>query len=441
MGKVVIIDNEGVMTAYALRCAEYGHDVKLFIEAGDDINHKTIAKGLHPKLEKVREWLPHVYGADLVITGDNAKYLKKLEMIRSRGVPVFAPSVALADLEIKRGIGLKFLEDHGVQVPEYKVFKSLKEAEKYVLDNPDRYVFKTLGSEEDKSLTYVGKSAQQLIQQLRDWQAGGASIKGDVMLQKFIPGEEIAVKRWLGPNGFLGPIEESFEHKKLYAGEKGENTGEMGTVFKYVSKSKLYDVVMAPLEADLVKLGGITSIDVNCIIDEDGNVWPLEFTCRCGWPQFNLELFAHKDDPLQWLIDMHNGKYDSKDFMDVIIGVCLVTKGFPTLNEDLGLAIYGLNYKHKIHIQPQFVKMGKFIDEVDGKLVDVEDWVTAGSYVAIACAHGKTVEEAQNKVYKTIDDISFSNLGYRTDIGDKVIKSLPILQKMGFAMDWEIEND
>lgn len=437
MSKIVIIDNEGVMTALALRAAEAGHEVKFFIEPTEP-NSKTIGKGLHKNIEKVKEWLPHARDADLVVTGDNAKYLDKLSSLRARGINVFAPSQKVADLEIKRGDGLKFLEDHGIPVPEYKLFKTLKEAEQHVLETGEQFVFKTLGDEEDKSLTFVGKSPQQLVQQLRDWQAEGMTLKGEVMLQKFIKGMEFAVATWVGRDGFIGLPRESFEHKKLYAGEKGQNTGEMGTVMKYVKDSALFYEVLKPLEEDLVRMGAFTNVDVNCIIDEDGNVWPLEFTCRFGWPQFNLDLFAIKGDPVQWMIDACQGIDSVRASTDIIVGVCLVVPDFPVSNEDRGLAIYGLSDKISKNIQPQFVKAGSFIDDVEGELKEVQGWVTAGSYVAIVVDTGKTVEQAMKNVYKIVDKIAISNLGYRNDIGVKVQETLPDLQALGFATEWDI---
>ena len=211
----------------------------------------------------------------------------------------------------------------------------------------------------------------------------------------------------------------------------------MGTVAKYVDSSLLYDKVLAPLEADLVKLGGCTSIDVNCIIDEEGNVWPLEFTCRLGWPQFNLEIFAHTGDPAEWMVDACNGIDSLNTTHDIIVGVCLVTQGFPITNEDKGIAIYGLTAGLKKYIQPQFIKMGKFIDNVEDNLQEVEEWVTSGTYNAVVCASGQTLQMAQKRVYSIIDKISISNLGYRIDIGDKVAKSIPVLNELGFATEWK----
>lgn len=441
---VLIVDHSDVGGALALRAAQNGWMVFWFIEYKPANNQET-GTGIHPNIKKIKEWIPYGTKVDIIVTTENGNFLPKLEMFRKRGIPVFAPSQAIADLEINRGEGLKFLEDHGIQVPEYKTFKNFEQAEKYIIQNPKPYVFKTLGDNDNKALTFVGKTPQQLIQRMHEWKATGVVIKGDIMLQEFIKGQEFGVSRWIGKTGPVGPILSTFEHKKLFNDEKGCNTGEMGTVSKYVTEEKLYDLVLAPLVDDLVKMGAFTCIDLNCIIDENGQPWPLEFTSRWGWPQFNLCLEAHSDlDPIQWMLDACNGNDTLTPNMDVTIGVVMTLPPFP--HEDKGhtntdgIPIYGLNDRLKKHIQPQSVRMGKFVDEVDGKFEEVDGWVSSGPYVAVVTETGKTVEDARDKVYKLVDKISMSDLGYRTDIGCKVIKSLPILQKLGFATEWELDE-
>ena len=441
--KLLLIDHGEVGLAFALRCAEAGHIVYWHIEIKDGNNQKT-GTGIHPGIIKVKEWLPIATKVDLIVATENGNFLPKLEALRKRGIPVYVPSQAVADLEIKRGDGLKFLEKHGINVGEYMTFPNIKQAQKYVMDNPEKYVFKTLGDNDNKALTFVGKTPQQMIQQLQTWMDTGMAPKGEVMLQKFVKGIEFGVSRWFGRDGPIGPIEETFEHKKLFNGEKGCNTGEMGTVQKYVKESKLYDIVLKPLEKELTKMGAFTMIDLNCIIDEKGEPCVLEFTCRWGWPAFNISINAHKGDPVQWMLDACRGKDTLSTSMDVLIGVVLTIPPFPYEADDYvveGVPIYGLTDALKKNIQPQSVMMGKYIDEVDGELQETKGWVTSGSYVAVVVEKGASVEKAREKVYKIVDKVSMSDMGYRTDIGEKVIKWLPELQKHGFATDWPIEKE
>jgi len=145
------------------------------------------------------------------------------------------------------------------------------------------------------------------------------------------------------------------------------------------------------------------------------------------------------------MIDACQGKDSFEVYMETLIGIVLVLPPFPYSDDTKivkDIPIYGLTDKNKKNVQPQSIKMGKYVDDIkDGVVVEKKDWVTTGPYVCIVCSRGNTVEKAREKVYKIIDELSVSDIGYRDDIGEKVIKALPELQKLGFAMDWEIESD
>ncbi len=436
---VLILDTDQVGLAFCWRCAQAGHEVRWYLKDKPSLNQQT-GEGFKG-ITKVKNWVSSMQWADLVFCTGNDDYLKRLDFFKAKGVKVFAPSQASADLEIKRASGMKFLEDHKIEVPEYKTFKSLKDAEAYVWKNEERFVFKTLGDNEDKSLSYCAKSPADLIARLQRWQKLGMNPKGEVMLQKFIPGIEFAVSRWMGKEGFIGPYNENFEHKKLMAGDKGPNTGEMGTVQKYVKESALGDEVLAPLEESLVKLGHLGDIDVNCIVDEKGQAWPLEFTCRPGWPAFNIMLSEHKGDPVQWMMDACEGKDTLDASYDVAIGVVVSQPDFPyselTKKETTDIPIYGVTKKNSKYLQPQSVKMAKLPDMDGEKVIERNIWATAGDYLFVATGTGKNITQAKKRVYSTIEEISVPNSIYRTDIGDRLEDQLLELHKHGYATDIE----
>ena len=97
-------------------------------------------------------------------------------------------------------------------------------------------MFKTLGSEDDKSLSYVSASPADLCAWIERQQARGLNLSGPCMLQEKIDMvAELGVSGWFGPEGFLPEKwQPCWEHKKLCNGEIGPNTGEMGTVCQYV---------------------------------------------------------------------------------------------------------------------------------------------------------------------------------------------------------------
>ena len=436
--KVLIVDQDGVGLAFAMRCAKAGHTVRWYIK-DKPTNNQKVGDGFKG-IEKVSNWASSAGWADLIWCSSNDDYLPRLEFFQKKGVNYFGPSVKSAELEIKRGLGMKFLEKHGIEVPEYLQFGSLAEAEKHVWKTEERYVFKTLGDNEDKSLSYCAKSPADLIARLQRWQRIKMNPKGPVMLQKFIPGQEFAVSSWMGKEGFIGSYNENFEHKKLLSGNAGPNCGEAGTVQKYVMESELAKKVLEPLEDALVAMGHLGDIDVNCIIDEKGKAWPLEFTMRPGWPAFNIMMAEHRGDPCEWMRDACLGNDTLEVSYDHAVGVVLAQPDYPysnlTKKETDDIPIYGISPKNLRYLQPQAVKMAKLPDMDGDRVVEREIWATAGDYLMVVTGTGKSVTQACERVYKTVKEIDVPDMIWRDDIGEKLEKEIPELQKHGYAMEF-----
>jgi phosphoribosylamine--glycine ligase len=434
--KLLIVDQDGCGLALAWRAAMAGHMVRWFVRPSKT-NDPTVGEGFK-RIQKVNNFLPHLKWADLVFATSNDQYIHQLERAKQMGVRYFGPSVKSADLEVRRGLGMQFLEKRGIEVPPYRTFKNLAEAEKFCWKSDYRWVFKTLGDNEDKSLSYCSKSPADMIARLRHWQETGMNPKGEVMLQEFIEGIELGVSRWLGNGGWCSPPNVNWEHKKLMSGNHGPNTGEMGTVMAYEKEEKLSKDVLDPLEKDLLALGHLGDVDLNCIVDKKGKAWPLEFTCRPGWPAFNLMLEQHKGDPIQWMADACDGKETLSVSYDA--GVCVVVcippfpnKGLPQENKTSGTPIYGITPSNRKHIQPQGVKLRNLPDMEGDKVVEREIWATAGDYIMVITALGKTVKQASERCYKTADEIYIPSMLVRDDIGEGCQKSIPELQKHGYV--------
>ena len=440
--KVLLLEMEdaGCGLAFALLCIKAGHQVRYFLRPE---NNQAIGEGFKG-LERVKNWVPSASSwADLVVMSGNDEYLPKLDSIRARGVAVFAPSAKSAALEIKREQGMKAFEAAGIEVPPYKTFKSLDEAEAYVRKKPDRYVFKTLGSEEDKSLSYCGQSPADMVARLQRWKRLGLNPKGPVMLQTFIPGIEIGVSRWMGKDGFVGPYNENFEHKKLLSGNCGPNCGEAGTIQKYCKDSKLGDLVLEPLEEALLKLGHLGDVDVNCIVDEKGKPWPLEFTMRWGWPAMNIMLATHRGDPAEWMLDAAEGEDTLEVDYSIACGIVLAQPDYPYSNaakaDTLDIPITGPSTGNRKYVHPQSVKMAKLPVMKGETIAEKKIWATCGDYVAVVTGCGKTVSQARTRAYKVVGEIQIPDMMYRDDIGEKLEEELPKLQAHGFATEFKYQ--
>jgi phosphoribosylamine--glycine ligase len=428
--KVLIVDQDGVGLSFVLRAAQAGHDVKWFIKPRPS-NSTDVGRDFKG-VQKVDNWVPHVKWADLTFCTSNDDYIERLEFFKAKGFPIFAPSVESTKLEVSRTTGMKLLEKVGIECVPYKTFKTMAEAEKHVLKTEERFVFKTLGDNEDKSLTYVSKSPADLVA----WMRRTPPPKGEVMLQTFVEGIEMGVSRFLGKTGWVGPWNESFEHKKMMSGNYGPNTGEMGTIAYFTPESLLGEKTLGKLEEELLKLGHLGDTALGFMIDDKGKPWPTEWTCRFGWPIANMMLGSTAGDPVMWMKDAINGKDTTSFKTDIGCCVVLAHSKFPhteDVKEAVGVPVYGITRGNRPHIHPQSVQLTKQPDMEGGKVIERKMWTTAGDYVAVITGFGNSVKQAAHRAYKTAKQLHVANPILRDDVGEKLEETLPKLHALGYA--------
>jgi len=334
----------------------------------------------------------------------------------------------------------------GIEVADYKAFKDYDAAIAYVKREDRRFVSKILdGGHADKALSYCSKSPEDMIYMLQRWKKM-QKLPGTFMLQEFIPGVEMAVGGWFGPGGFSAGWCENFEFKKFMNDDMGVATGEQGTVLRYVRASKLARKVLQPLESALEKVGYCGYIDVNCIIDERGVPWPLEFTMRPGWPTLNIQMACHEGDCADWLMDLWNGK-DARNWVmnAVAAGVVVSIPDYPyshaTKKEVVGVPIYGLQPETLEHVHFCQAMMGTGPKKIRDQFLDVPMITTAGDYVLVMSGTGHDVKSATDAVYRRLKTLSLPNSPmYRTDIGQRLKKQLPLLQAQGYAAGMEFST-
>lgn len=102
-------------------------------------------------------------------------------------------------------------------------------------------------------------------------------------LQRRVEGVEIAIVAFFNGTEFIEPVTFNFEHKKLFPGNIGPQTGEMGTSMFWARRNRVFEETLGRHEHWLADEGYVGSIDLNCIVNENG-IYPLEFTPRFGYP-------------------------------------------------------------------------------------------------------------------------------------------------------------
>ena len=441
---VLLLDQTSSFLDFALRCIAKGHHVRMCCHPDKDTGKLSkIGDGLVEKIHHA-DWPKSMNWADIVLLSDNVKWLREVAIYKKRGYPVWGPSPESADLELLRGKGQDLFKKHGIDVIPYEVFSDYKKAEKLVLSTLKRYVSKPTG-DADKAMSYVSKSPADMLFMLRRW-AELNKIKAPFLMQEFVGGVEMAVGGWLGRKGFSKWMCENFEHKKLGNDDTGPNTGEMGTAIRYTDDSELARQVLLPLERDLIKLGHTGFVDVAVIVDDTGSPRPLEFTCRPGWPLFNIQQPTHPD-PVEWMLDLYDGGDTFTPSLDICLGVVVAIPDFPyttlTKKEVSGIPVYHLNddNPYRANLHPCECMQGK-APAMEGEQV-IEDkriLVTAGDYIYVATGTGNTVCEAKEGAYKALESVELPNSPiYRTDIGCRLEKDLDVLHTQGFALDWQYE--
>jgi phosphoribosylamine--glycine ligase len=415
---------------FVMRAMRDGHKVRWFIPEYD----KTRQVG-HGLAEIVRDFGPSLKWCDLCFITDNTTYLRNVDAARKEGCIVVGATSASADWELDRCVGMEALEDHWIAVPEYREFNNYDAAISYVKKQDRPFVSKPSG-DADKALSYVAKTPADLVYMLQRWKANN-KLKGAFILQEKVEGIEMAIGGWVGPHGFNAGFCENFEFKKLCTGDLGCSTGEQGTVLRYVKQSKLADKVLLPFEDELVELGHTGYVDVNCIIDDKGVPWPLEFTMRPGWPTFQIQQELHQGDCVEWLRELAEGE-DSHNltFQDVALGVVVAIPDYPyshiTRKEVVGIPIYGLESLDADRVHLCEAMMCEAPDPVSMKPIQMHG--TAGDYVMVVSSRGHKVQDAKKAAYALLKQINIPNSPmWRIDIGDRLRKELPILQGHGYA--------
>jgi phosphoribosylamine--glycine ligase len=377
--------------------------------------------------------------ADLIFITDNTQYVHKLETYRDKGFPIFGCNIEGKRWEQDRIFGAQIMERAGIPTIPMEKFKKYEEAVSFVLDNKNkRYVSKPIGDGE-KALSYCSRDWRDLVFMLNKWKKEDAYGE-EFVLQEFTEGCEVGCGGWFGLGGFSSAITESWEHKKLMSGEYGPATGEQGTIVRYTKKSKLFDMVLKPLEDFLHGIAYTGYIDVNCIVDDKGHPWPLEFTTRPGWPLFQIQQALHKGDPVEWMVDLVAGRDTLKVKDDIACGVVVSQPDYPYNNvlpkDNTGYPLFDMCEEDVFkNIHYSQVKSGFMPNDSGANKAPC--LVTCGNYILTFTGLGKTISDASCDAYKSYKkNVHVINSPMvRDDIGEKVGDMLPELQKHGFVTD------
>jgi phosphoribosylamine--glycine ligase len=248
---------------------------------------------------------------------------------------------------------------------------------------------------------------------------GGKIADSSFVLMDFVEGVEMGVGAYFNGEQFLKPACLDWEHKRFFPGDLGELTGEMGTVVTYSRSKHFFDRTLAQMAPMLRQNGYCGYINLNTIVNEEG-IWPLEFTCRFGYPGYAIL------DPLQktpWA-DLFRAmlvrsplRFDTEP--GFAVGVVITTPPFPYSRDTVAVPV-GLPVLFHGDLTPaerKHIHYGEVALQ-NGALVTSG----ASGYTLVVTGTGQTIEAARDAANELADKVIVANARYRRDIGTSLIE-------------------
>lgn len=422
----LFVSIDGLISDIAWQIKREGNNVKYFIESKEE---KEVGDGF---VEKTDDWQQDVDWADIIVFDDVLGQGKKAQKLREKGKLVLGGTAYTDSLEDDRSFGQEELKNAGVNILPYQHFTSFDEAISFVQNNPSKYVIKPSGQIPDiKGFLFIGEEddGKDVIQVLNDYKKAWQNKSPAFQLQKRVSGVEVAVGAFFNGKEFIYPININFEHKKLFPGDLGPSTGEMGTTMFWSGPNRLFNATLKKFEQKLAEEHYVGYIDINCIVNNYG-IYPLEWTTRFGYPTISIQqesMLMPIGEFFYELVQGKNPKLRVKSGFQ--IGVRLVVPPFPFRDK----RTFEIKSKDSVIVFKRPIE-GVHIEDV--KLVN-EEWVVTGTsgVVLIVCATGTTMRQVINQVYYKIRQILIPHMYYRDDIGERWFDDSDRLHAWGYLRE------
>lgn len=423
----LFVSYDALITDTAWQVLKEGHEVKYFIQ---DEDSRAIGDGFVPKVD---DWEAELDWADIVVFDDVLGHGALAEKLRRSGKPAVGGTAYTDQLEDSRSFGQDELKRLGIPIIPFQEFTSFDEAIDFVQANPARYVIKPSGEAQNiKRLLFVGEEndGRDVIHVLRAYKNVYSERVRVFQMQRRVTGVEVAVGAFFNGNQFVQPININFEHKKLFPGNLGPSTGEMGTSMYWSKPNRIFNSTLRKMEGKLREEGFAGYIDLNCIVNGKG-IYPLEFTPRFGYPTIFIQQEGMLTPIGEFLYGLASGTMNEFRVQSGFqVGVRVVVPPFPFDDPKT----FEVNSKDSVIIFRKPPTGGVHIEDVR---LENGEWLVTGSsgVVLVAVGTGRSMKEAQTQAYNRVRNIMIPNMYYRTDIGDRWFEDSDKLHTWGYLRE------
>ena len=414
------------------RLAKVGHEVRVHVEFPDARDVHGGMLQLTPDWRAELPWIREA-GRDGIVLFESAVKGELQDKLRREGYQVIGGSAYGDRLECDRQFGQEALRSLGLPVAQTYRYTDFGEAIERVRATRRRYVFKSNGGDALRTRSYIselddGSDMRALLSLYRSqWRGPG---KPDFVLMEHVKGLEVGVGAYFNGTAFLQPACLDWEHKRFFAGDLGELTGEMGTIVTYRGAEKIFGATLARM-ADRLREGRYRGyINLNLMANERG-LWPLEFTSRFGYPGYAICAALH-DEPWDVIFTkmLRGDDLSLATAAGFAAGIVLTVPPFP----------HRQGYAELSKGAPiSFCASMTDADHDSLHLSEVAmqgtQLVTSGfsGYVGVATGTGNTVKAASDRAYALARKVVVPNLRYRIDIGARVAShDLARLKALGY---------
>lgn len=419
--KILVIGNGGREHALVWRLAQGGHTV-LCAPGNPGIAAQATCLDIAASDIAGIEEAARARAVDLVVVGPEAPLVAGLaDRLRAAGVPVFGPGADGARLEGSKVFCKEFFQRHGIPTARFFACSTVAEADAAIADLGGRVVVKADGLAAGKGVVVCADAAEARAA-ARDMLEGGrfGAAGTRVVVEQRLEGRELSIMAVTDGKRYQ-VLAQAEDHKALLDGDRGPNTGGMGTVSPpaWDAPGEQDGALLARIEREVLvpTLHGLAAEGIDyrgvlyagVMIDAQGRPWTLEYNCRFGDPETQPVLARFQGDLAAWLAGAAAGALpDVSMAWDARTAVCVVlaSAGYPDRPET-GKPITGLTGDPGADVM---------VFHAGTALID-DQLVTAGGRVLGVTALGADVTAARARAYEAIRRISFEGMQMRRDIG------------------------
>ena len=357
---------------------------------------------------------------DLVVVGPEAPLVAGLaDELNKAGIPVFGPSKVAAQLEGSKVFAKDLMKKYNIPTAAYGVFHNVEEAKAFIATTGAPIVVKADGLAAGKGVV-VAMTIDEANVAVEDMLSGNrfGEAGSTVVIEEFMEGEEASLLAFVDGKTVV-PMIASQDHKRIFDGDKGPNTGGMGTyapapVLTDALRDEAMKTILEPMVGAMQKEGMpyVGCLYAGLMITAEGPK-VVEFNARFGDPETQVVLPLLDSDLGQIMMACATGNLTAhmvkwKDSSAAC--VILASKGYPETSSK-GDVIHGDIKQYDTTI----------VFHSGTKLVG-EEYVTNGGRVLGVVGLGKDLRTALDRAYGRIEHIDFEGMQYRTDIGAKAFK-------------------